>query len=152
MKAFAIDYGSKRLGLAISDATGLVARAMPTLKVKNFADAVSKILEIIKKQGADIVVIGLPLSEKREETQESIQVRYFAQSLEITNGIEIVFWNESFSTQQARASLKNGTKRKKANIDSEAARIILQEYLDYKRDPESQPQVVIPQYENFIAG
>lgn len=150
MKVIAIDYGTKRIGLAISDATGLIARPMPLLKVKNFSDAVGKVLQIIKRQNAETVVLGLPLSEKREETQQSIQVRYFAQALKISNGIEIIFWNELFSSRDAMDNIVKGTKKKKANIDSEAARLILQEYLDFKRDPESKPQVVIPKYESFI--
>jgi len=150
MRTVAIDYGTKRIGLAISDPTGLVAKPMPTLKVKSFADAVGKVFQIIKKQQADTIILGLPLSPKREETQQSIQIRYFAQALRVANNIKIEYWNESFSTIDAEKSISKGTKRKRKNIDSEAARIILQEYLDYKRNPESKPQIAMPHYDNIL--
>ncbi len=134
MKILAIDYGEKRIGLAISDELGIIASPMPVLKVFSLADAIQKIHRIIKTQGVEKVVIGLALGPKREETQQSIQTRYFAESLKNTNGIEIDFWNESFSTNEAIKSEGINTTRKRKNLDSEAARIILQEYLDSKRE------------------
>lgn len=130
MKTISIDYGEKRIGLAISDELGIIASPMPTLKVKSLADAVSKVHRIVKSQRAENIVVGLPLSLKGTETQQSIQTRYFVDTLKATNGANIEFWNEAFTTQQAKSSTRKGTSRKKRNIDSEAARIILQEYLD----------------------
>ncbi|MFH1543630.1 MAG: Holliday junction resolvase RuvX [Patescibacteria group bacterium] len=135
MKTMGIDYGDKRIGLAISDDTGFLASPIPTLKVNSLADAVSKIQRIIKNQKIARVVLGLPLGPKREETQKSIQIRYFADALKTTNGAEIDFWNEYYSTKSAQQNLAAGTKRKKRNLDSEAARIILQEYLDNIKTP-----------------
>lgn len=137
MKAISIDYGEKRIGLAISDEIGIIAAPMKTLKVTSFPDAVSKIHRISKSQNTDAIVIGIPLGRKGEETKQSIQARYFANALKATDGTEIVFWNEAFSTQQASKHTKRkGTKRRK-NIDSEAARIILQEYLDSRKEKET---------------
>ena len=143
MRTLAIDYGEKRIGLAVSDELHIIAKPMSTLKVKSLSDAVSKIQRIAKSQGIDKIVIGLPLGSKGGETKQSIQTRYFANALESTNGTEIEFWNESFSTQQAK-SLPNKTSSKKKNPDSEAARIILQEFLDSKNEPKKEP-IFVPQ-------
>ena len=149
MKTLAIDYGEKRIGLAISDELGIIASPMPTLKVKSLADAVSKIHGIALSQGVEFIVIGLARGRQREETQQSIQTRYFATALEATNGIKVDFWDETFSTQQAEQSLSKGSKRKKQNLDSEAARIILQGYLDYQKEKQK-ISGYIPQYSNNL--
>lgn len=129
MKVLALDYGEKKIGLAISDDLGIIASPMAQINVKSVAEAVGLVHTICHKNNVNVVLIGLPLGEKGEETQQSIQVRYFARSLQDTDGIQVEFWDESFSTKIAESS-KNLTAKKKKNLDSEAARIILQEYLD----------------------
>ena len=86
---------------------------MPGLKVKSFSDAIAKVQLIIKRQNTQKVVVGLPLGPNREETQQSIKTRYFVSALKSTNGAEVEFWNESFTSQQALKRVKGGTKRKK---------------------------------------
>ena len=143
MKILSIDYGEKRVGLALSDETQTIASPLPTLKVKSLADAVSKTQQMISSQKIEKVLIGLPLGPNREETQQSIKTRYFGDALGRSNGMKPEYWNESLSTQEANKSKRLGTKRKKRNLDSEAARIILQEYLDFKKEPTSP---ILPQY------
>jgi putative Holliday junction resolvase len=143
MRILSIDYGEKRIGLAISDELNIIAKPMPTLKVNSLSDSVNKIQRIIKSQGIDTAVIGLPLNSKGGETKQSIQTRYFADALKSTNGAEIEFWNESFSTQQAE-SPAGMTSFKKKNPDSEAARIILQEFLDSQNESKKEP-IFMPQ-------
>jgi len=150
MRALGVDYGERKIGLAISDESALIATPMLSLKVSSLADAVSKIQRIAKSQDVDKIIVGLPLGPKREETKQSIQTRYFTDTLKSTDGIEIEFWNESFSTQQAKENSKSGTSRKKRNLDSEVARALLQEYLDYKREPERYP-ALLPQYQQALA-
>jgi putative Holliday junction resolvase len=146
MRTLAIDYGEKRVGLAISDELNIIAKPMSILKVSSLSDAISKIHRIIKSQGIDKVIIGLPLGPKGAETKQSIQTRYFANSLKDTNSAAIEFWNESFSTQQAEQySSTTRSSRKKKNPDSEAARIILQEYLDTQNEPKKE-SLLMPQY------
>ncbi len=134
MKILGIDYGKKRIGLAISDSLQILATPMPTLEVKSISDAISKLQNIIRSQNAKRVIIGLPLGSKGDETQQSIKVRYFANALKASNGSEIEFWNESLSTKRAEEGKQKRTVRMRKNIDSEAARIILQEYLDHKQE------------------
>ena len=142
-----MDYGQKRIGLAISDDFKTFAIPLPVLKVKSFSDAISKLQRIIKSQKIDEIVIGLPLNTKGNETKQSIQTRYFSNALKSTNGANIIFRNELFTTKEAEQNLKNYSPKIKENKDSEAARILLQEYLDSKKDPYIQAKLA-PRY-NF---
>lgn len=135
MRKIGIDYGDRKIGLAISDELCILASPLPTLKVNSLADAITKIQRIIKTQNITTVVIGLPLTRLGTETQQSIQTRYFANALKSTNGAKVEFWNELFTTQKAESFSKYSTKRYKKNIDSEVARTILQEYLDAQKQP-----------------
>ena len=128
MRFLSIDHGEKKIGLAISDEKNLIASPLPFLKVISLADSISKINRIIKNQNLKAIVVGLPLSQDRGETQQSIKIRYFADSLKRSNEIEIIFWNESFTTREAETAPL--TRKKSRNLDSESARIILQEFLD----------------------
>lgn len=127
-KVLAVDYGEKNIGLAISDELGIVATPLPTMKAKSLADAVQMVHQFSHSHNATKIIVGLPLGAKGEETKQSMQTRYFARALGDTNGTDILFWDESFSTKQAQKQAI--TKKQKANIDSGAARVILQEYLD----------------------
>lgn len=135
MKKLGVDYGQKRIGLAISDELETFATPLPILKVKSFADAVKKLQRIIKRQKIDEIIIGLPLSMKGNETKQSIQTRYFTDALNSTNGVKITFRNEAFSTKEAEENLKKSLLKSKDKKDSEVARTLLQEYLDSKRNP-----------------
>jgi putative Holliday junction resolvase len=148
MKVLSIDYGERRIGLAISDEMGIIAKAMPPLNVTSLADSISKLHRIANSQNIDRIVIGLPLGQKNEETKQSIQTRYFANAFKSTNGVEVEFWNESFSTLEAQGNIKAGPKKRKKKIDSEAARVILQEYLDSKEESPTAP-TLIPQYNSL---
>lgn len=136
MKYLGVDYGEKRIGIAVSDEYGIIARAAQTLKVNSLAEAVSKVQRLARSHAVKRIVVGLPLGPNREETQQSIQTRYFANALKNTNGFDVEFWNEAFTTIQASLKVVGKSKKKKlATIDSEAARILLQEYLDFRQSP-----------------
>ena len=145
MKVLAIDHGEKRIGLALSDPRGIIASPLPTLNIKSLVDAIEKIHRISKSQGAELILIGLPLGPNGEETQQSIKVRYFGDTLSRTNGTPVEYWNESFTTQIAQKG--PSSKKKRANFDSEAARIILQEFLD--NQSESRPKIYGPELTSY---
>ena len=122
----AIDYGRRRMGLALSDETELIATAIDHIIVKDFNDSVLKALFIIKKLNAEKIVIGLPLGDDNKPTKMSIEIEEFAQKIKDNGKIEIIFWNEVGTSKLA----KNNSNNRKG-IDSNSARIILQEYLDH---------------------
>jgi putative holliday junction resolvase len=113
-----IDYGRRRVGLAISDESESIAQGI---------DAVLR-----DKQNKFFIklIIGIPLGYNGKPTQMSNEVVEFASDLKELSGIEYVMWNETSTSEIARFNLRDTGKY---NIDSEAARIILQEYLDFKK-------------------
>lgn len=125
----ALDYGTKRVGLAITEDTERIAVSSTPIHYREESTLFENIDEIIKKYTPKIVVLGLPLGNDDKPTQMSQKVKLFAQKLKETFGVEIVFWNEVMTSHAASQFAKND---KSGKLDSESARIILQEYLDFR--------------------
>ena len=126
MRYLGIDYGSKRIGLAISDEEGKIA--FPHKVIESNPDpfkTIQRIGEITKAQNISTIIIGLPLSFDGKKTQQTITVERFAQVLQGAVQLPVEFQNEILSSRMAE---REGIAR--GNIDSSAAAIILQSYLD----------------------
>lgn len=123
MHYLGIDFGLKRIGLAISD--GIIAAPLKTLEVKNFKDSIEKIQKLIKEEGSEQIVVGLP------EGRIGQTVLGFIKALR-QSGLNVVEADETLSTQRATAQMiDSGISRKNRQInDATAAAIILQNYLD----------------------
>jgi putative Holliday junction resolvase len=133
-KILAIDYGRKKIGLAVSDETNTIAEKLPILKVKNQKEAVEGIEMILQNVGAvSKIVVGLPLGLEMKPTQMSHEVKDFVEKLKkrISQEISVVFTNEVLTSQYAEKG--RSKKFKKEKSDSEAARIMLQEYLNHAK-------------------
>ncbi len=139
-KALGIDYGKARIGLSISDDSQTIASAFKTLHKKDEQKALSHITDIVLKDNISTIVIGLPLGLDGNKTEMSDIINTFATKLEVllqTHGISptIILWNESLTSFEAYGNLKQKGFKKfriQEHLDSEAARIILQEFLDNK--------------------
>lgn len=132
MMILGVDYGKRKIGLAVSDETELVAGPLPIMNVKNMKEAVEGVTQITQNLNIEKVVVGLPTGWEGKDSPQTEFTKMFKGYLADAISIPIDFWDESYSTQKAE---KGARGRKRANSDSEAARIILQEYLDYKRNP-----------------
>ncbi|MHB8362078.1 MAG: Holliday junction resolvase RuvX [Patescibacteria group bacterium] len=127
MRILGIDYGEKRIGIAISDENAIIASRYKILQNnKSFIDNFNNII-ISYKIGK--IVVGLPLDENGKEGVSSKKVKDFVRTLDIGN-IEVVYWNETLTTYDAGLILKKTGRGKKERVDDIAAQIILQEYLD----------------------
>ena len=129
----AIDYGSKRIGLAKSDPMGTIASALATLEVKSDKDALSQISDIIEAYQPDRLIIGYPVLASGDKSDKCGEIDSFIEKLsEIYEGpIERV--DEQYSSQEAAGIVQaHGKKagKDKKRIDRLAAVIILQRYLD----------------------
>ncbi len=122
MRILGIDYGSKRVGLAVSDETHTIARELTILSPKDFWDQIE---ELIKKEEISRIIIGLPLNMSGEQTETTRNVQEFADKLEAQLNLPVEYMDERLSSVMAE-HLPGGKK----NIDSLAAQIILQNYLD----------------------
>ena len=132
----AIDYGTKRIGLAKSDPTGTIASALKTIEVKSMTDAVKKVLEIVKEYEPMSIVIGYPLRASGEKSAKCLEVDEFVLKLaELYKG-EIHKVDESWSSMEAADIVHaHGKKagKDKARLDRLAAVIILQRFLNDER-------------------
>lgn len=126
-----IDYGSKKVGLAYSDETELIAAPLPTLFIKTDADAINGLKSLVLKTKFAKIVLGVPSGWQNVDSPQTEKVKKFAELLRQELLMDVEYWDESYSTQRAEAGARG---RKRANSDSEAARIILQEFLDYQRE------------------
>lgn len=126
-----IDYGEKRIGLALSDPEGKLARRFLTLTNQGMDDAVSQIARLVDEENAEAIVVGLPVGFGGE-TGQTGAVRGFIERLQEGVDIPVDTLNEVFTSRMAEDNLRAaGVKDIKAVLDQEAARIILQDYIDH---------------------
>jgi putative Holliday junction resolvase len=136
MKLLGIDYGKKKMGLAIGDTDLKIALPLEIVYLKKISNIFQYLSEIIEKEKIDKVILGLPLSLKEEETEMSLIVKEFYNKLKEKINIPIEFESEVLTTQQAVFDYQALTQRRKKPIkekprkfDSYSATIILEKYL-----------------------
>ncbi|MBW7953401.1 MAG: Holliday junction resolvase RuvX [Candidatus Dojkabacteria bacterium] len=126
MTYLSIDYGLSKTGIAVSDEYGIVAKALETIKAKDKSKLLRTLKELISKYKIEVIVLGLPVGYYGD-TEQTTLTRGFAEELSKETGLKVILWDESYSSKKAELGARS---RKRENSDSEAARIILQEYLD----------------------
>lgn len=135
-RVLAIDYGLRRIGIAVSDATGTLASPVTTLgRRAGKRPPIARILDLAGELGARGFVVGLPLEEEGGENDWTAEVRDFGRRLEARSGLPVHFADERYSSLEAETRIRSiGLRRKakedKARIDAGAAAIILQDWLD----------------------
>lgn len=134
MRIIGIDYGDARVGIAVSDPLGYTAQGIETVPNKVYTKMLARVVEIIKEYNAEKIVVGLPKNMNGTLGERSVISQQFAAELKgYFPEAEIVLWDERLSTVQA-AGVLNVTntrgKNRKNVIDTVAASIILQSYLD----------------------
>jgi putative Holliday junction resolvase len=131
-----IDYGEKRVGLAVSDPSGTLASPLDTLRRRRGKrPPVQALVEIAREQGAERIVLGLPLPLSGEEDDWCAEVRELGAALSDRSGIPVVFVDERFTSRRAErairsSGLKKSQREQKDRVDAGAAALILQSYLD----------------------
>lgn len=136
-----IDFGMKRVGIAVSDPMGIIAQGIDTLE--NGPGLVGKVADIVKKMSVGRIVVGKPLRLNGSTGDSAESAAKFASKLRQrlsgeAPGVEVVEWDERFTTTIAqRTQLELGVKKKqrqkKGNLDRMASQLILQSYLDSHR-------------------
>ena len=133
MRILAVDPGSKRIGLAISDSTGSIANPLAVLThVARLVDAAA-VAEVANSNAAGLIVVGQSFDEDGNVSFEGRRSLRFAEALKTQTTIPVVLWDESFTTQDARqVRLQMGVSRRKrsGHLDDLAATLLLQSYLD----------------------
>ncbi|NUN69812.1 MAG: Holliday junction resolvase RuvX [Bacteroidetes bacterium] len=132
-----IDYGTVRIGIAVSDPLKIIAQGFTT--VPNDGDAIKRILAIVDEQDVERIIIGDPLTLRGEQSSKGEEVAVFVERLRTATPVTIDRADERFTSVMAQRSLvAMGTRKKqrqqnKGKIDEMAAAIMLQGYLDAKR-------------------
>jgi putative Holliday junction resolvase len=150
MRIMAVDPGEKRLGVALSDPTGMIANPLTVLKhVSRVIDAAT-IAQLAQEHEAGRIIIGQALDDENQPTPQSRQAGRLASAVRSQTSIPVELWDETGSTQAARAArLAMGASRRKrsGHLDDIAATYILQTYLDAHYTPSSSWQ---PAEENLL--
>lgn len=132
MRIMAIDYGDARIGLAVSDLTGLICGEAWTMQEWNRERAVTRICEEAKAREVGRFVLGLPKNMDGTEGARAALSRSFAAELEAASGLPVTLWDERRSSIEAHAILHSVGKKERAHrrtVDAVAASLILEGYL-----------------------
>lgn len=132
-RVLGIDLGEARIGLAISDELGMLAHPVETIVVKQTADPIARIGEIVLRDEVNVIVLGLPRNMNGTYGPASEKAKTFAQQLRERLGSEVKLWDERLTSVAAQKSLHaagRNVKQSRQVIDQVAAQLILQGYLD----------------------
>ena len=133
MRILAVDHGAKRIGLAISDPTGTIANPLTVIAHVARAVDAAQVAELARVQQAGRIVVGVALGDDGQPNPAGRSAARFAEALHAQSELPVELWDESFSTQTARAArIAMGVPRRKraGHLDDLAATVILQSYLD----------------------
>ncbi|HUY74164.1 MAG TPA: Holliday junction resolvase RuvX [Candidatus Dormibacteraeota bacterium] len=135
MRTLAVDPGTKRVGIAVSDPTGTIAQALTTIDAAPLESLASRLADIASKQGAGRVVVGLPRRMDGSYGPEAKAARELADGIRKASGLPVELVDERLTTVAAERSLLEGGVRRakrRESIDRVAATMLLQSHLDRK--------------------
>ena len=136
MRVLGVDFGERRVGLALSDPTGVLASPLETLRRRRGKKPPLRALEeLARAEGVEALVFGLPLSMAGEDTDWTREVRWVGETLAGRLGVPVHFLDERFTSARAERTLrglglKKGKREDKGLVDAAAAVLILQTWLD----------------------
>jgi putative Holliday junction resolvase len=134
MRILGIDYGTKRIGLALSDELGYTAQPLQYVEAEKFA----QIGEIVRQREVTKIVVGLPRNMDGTYGPSAEAAKALIEKLKLLVSVPIVTWDERLTTSQAnRIMIETNTSRakRKEKVDSMAAQLLLQSYLDAHATP-----------------
>ncbi len=132
-RILAVDPGEKRLGIAVSDPTGMIAGPLRVLQHVARATDAAAIARLAEEQGAVQIVVGWALDDEGQPTPQARHAERLVEALRAVTALPVILWDESGSTRAARsARLDMGVSRRKrsGHLDEIAATVILQSYLE----------------------
>ena len=135
-RVLAIDLGTRRIGLAVSDPLGLTAQGLPTLQRRNARYDLNYLRSLVRQYEVSLVLLGNPINMDGSEGSQSAKARQFASKLNQFLHIEVRLWDERLTTVEARLMLQDsGTRQQRRcrQVDRLAAAILLQDFLESQR-------------------
>lgn len=137
MTVMGIDLGDTRTGVAFSDPTGLLAGQPQVIVEKDRARLIERLVSLIREKGVQEVALGLPRNMDGTQGERALLARQLGEELERRAGVPVELWDERRTTVDAHRILsENGRrgKKRKNTVDAVAATLILQGYLDFRRN------------------
>lgn len=133
-KLLGVDFGLKRVGLAVCDSEHILATPLPVYKTKSMRDTIDFVSGVAAERGVSGIVVGLPLNLDGSESEQSGRVRAFARNLGKVTGLAVELFDERLTTVEADELLVEAGVRRAADrarlVDSMSAKLILQGYID----------------------
>jgi putative Holliday junction resolvase len=133
MRILALDHGSKRIGVAVSDETKTIAQPLEYIPAEPFADFLARLKELLIAKEIDLVLIGLPRNMDGSYGTAAQKVETFVAVLRTAITVPVKTWDERLTSKMANRILIQGNVRRdkrKEKVDKMAAAILLQSYLD----------------------
>jgi putative holliday junction resolvase len=134
LRILGLDYGEKRIGVAISDELGLTAQGVSTIIRKNNKQVMEELKQVIHRYQVEQIAIGYPLRLDGSAGIQCDKVNHFGRYLETAFGLPVILWDETLSTKEAEEILRESSvhwKKRRQVVDKLAATLILQGYLDH---------------------
>jgi putative Holliday junction resolvase len=137
MKILGLDMGSKRIGVAVSDGLGITAQGFATFERESDQALIARLRDVVGREGIQEIVVGLPLNMNGSCGPQAKNAACFAEILKEKLDIPVKLWDERMSTQEVerimvKADISRSKRKKK--IDTLAAQVILQSYLNMKKN------------------
>ncbi|MCS7177664.1 MAG: Holliday junction resolvase RuvX [Anaerolineae bacterium] len=140
MRILALDLGERRIGVAVSDPTGTVARPVGVLERKSRAEDFAAIARLVAEHGVERVIVGRPLTLRGEVGPQARWVEAYAQALAEALPVPVELWDERYTTVAAQEILETlrrpGKRRQRGDIDAVAAAVLLQGFLEARSTTE----------------
>lgn len=140
MRIMGLDYGSKTVGVAVCDPLGITAQTVETIvrsEENKLRRTLARIEELVREYEIERIVLGYPKNMNNSRGDRVEKTEAFKESLERRTGLSVVLWDERLTTVAAdRVLMECGVRREKRKdkVDQIAAALILQGYLDYRKD------------------
>ena len=131
-RILAVDWGDRRIGLAVSDDLGILATGLPTLEIRGGAEAVARVADTIRTVEADSVVVGLPLTLKGERGEAARAVERFADALRRETPVDVSLFDERLTSAMAERRIRERGEKsrgRKTRVDQGAAVALLEGWL-----------------------
>jgi putative Holliday junction resolvase len=149
MRTLALDIGKRRIGVAVSDPLGMVARPVQTVRSVSLNVDVARVTEIARDLEAELIVVGDPIHMSGDPGTMSNRAHKFGEMLAEVSGLPVDYCDERLTTVEAQRILQDsGVPPKKARqqIDAVAAAVILQSYLNTKKPPRNEGDALEDRY------
>src|SRR5208282_2345577 len=133
MRILALDHGTRRIGVAVSDETKTIAQPLEYIPAEPFAGFLERLRQLIREKEIDLILIGLPRNMDGSYGPAAQKVEAFVAVLRMATTVPIKTWDERLTSAQANRILIQGNVRRnqrKEKVDKMAAAILLQSYLD----------------------